>query len=141
MRLSAVPLTALDALTAYSLWKLRQDVFVVEQTCPYPDLDGRDLEPATRQVVLQDDAGAVVGCARVLDDVDQDGPVWRIGRVALHPTLRGQGWSDRLMHAALEEGTKRGLKPLSVLVLDARGYEAMTFRRLAETNPGAPSTA
>ncbi|MDB5558608.1 MAG: hypothetical protein JWQ36_1542 [Enterovirga sp.] len=26
-----------------------------------------------------------------------------------------------IMHAALEEGTKRGLKPLSVLVLDARG--------------------
>ena len=31
MKISAVPFSALDPLTAYSLWKLRQDVFVVEQ--------------------------------------------------------------------------------------------------------------
>jgi len=31
LRISAVPFGALDRLTAYSLWKLRQDVFVVEQ--------------------------------------------------------------------------------------------------------------
>ena len=29
--------------------------------------------------------------------------------------------AQKIMHAALDEGTKRGLKPLSVLVLDARG--------------------
>jgi len=33
----------LDARTAYDVWRLRQDVFVVEQQCPYPDLDGHDL--------------------------------------------------------------------------------------------------
>ena len=46
--------------TAYEVWRLRQQVFVVEQDCPYPDLDGRDLEPATRHVVLLED-DAVVG--------------------------------------------------------------------------------
>ena len=85
-------------LTAYSLWKLRQDVFVVEQECAYPDLDGRDPEPETRHVVLEDDDGAVLGCARVLDD----GDTWRIGRVALHPTVRGQGLADALMETALQ---------------------------------------
>jgi ElaA protein len=98
VNLSAVPFSALDPLTAYSLWKLRQDVFVVEQRCPYPDLDGRDLEPETRHVVLEDAHGAVVGCARVLDD----GDVWRIGRVALHRTARGKGLADALMHTALQ---------------------------------------
>jgi ElaA protein len=97
VRISAVPFAALDPLTAYSLWKLRQDVFVVEQECPYPDLDGRDLAPETRHVVMEDDGGVVLGCARVLDDGDE----WRIGRVALHRTVRGQGWADRLMQAAL----------------------------------------
>jgi ElaA protein len=101
MRISAVPFAALDPLTAYSLWKLRQDVFVVEQNCPYPDLDGRDLAPETRHVVLEDDEGAVLGCARVLDDVLEE-PVWRIGRVALHRTARGKGWADPLMEAALQ---------------------------------------
>jgi ElaA protein len=127
VKLSAVPTSALDPLTAYSLWKLRQDVFVVEQACAYPDLDGRDLEPDTRQVLIEDDKGAVVGCARVLDDLDQDGPVWRIGRVALHPTLRGQGWSRRLMDAALE------VCPGRPVVLDAQAplegfYASFGFR-------------
>ncbi len=98
MKISAVPFAALDPLTAYSLWKLRQDVFVVEQDCAYPDLDGRDLAPETRHVVLEDDDGAVLGCARVLDDGDN----WRIGRIALHRTVRGQGWADRIMEAALQ---------------------------------------
>jgi ElaA protein len=57
----------LDARTAYAVWRLRQDVFVVEQDCPYPDLDGRDLEPGTRHVVLLED-DAVLGTLRVLDD-------------------------------------------------------------------------
>jgi ElaA protein len=97
MKISAVPFAALTPLTAYSLWKLRQDVFVVEQVAAYPDLDGRDLAPETRHVVMEDDAGVVIGCARVLDEGDE----WRIGRVALHRTARGQGWADRIMQAAL----------------------------------------
>ena len=120
MKLSAVPITALDPLTAYSLWKLRQDVFVVEQDCPYPDLDGRDLEPGTRHVVMEDDAGAVLGCARVLDD----GHSWRIGRVALHPTVRGQGWADRLMEAALQ------VCPDREILLDAQTPLAGWYRSL-----------
>jgi ElaA protein len=110
VKISAVPFVTLDPLTAYSLWKLRQDVFVVEQSCPYPDLDGRDLAPETRHVVMEDDGGAVLGCARVLDDEDE----WRIGRVALHRTVRGQGWADRLMQAAL------AVCPDRDIVLDAQ---------------------
>ena len=39
MRVVAVPFAGLDARTAYDVWRLRQAVFVVEQECPYPDLD------------------------------------------------------------------------------------------------------
>jgi len=87
----------LDARTAYAVWKLRQDVFVVEQECPYPDLDGRDDEPGTRHVVLRDD-GALLGYLRVLDEGDQA----RIGRVVLASAARGRGLADPLMRAALD---------------------------------------
>ncbi len=97
MRAVAVPFEQLDARTAYDVWRLRQTVFVVEQECPYPDLDGRDLEAGTRHVVL-DDRGKVLGYARVLDD----GSTWRIGRVVLHPSARGQGLADLLMSTALQ---------------------------------------
>jgi ElaA protein len=86
----------LDPATAYACWRLRQDVFVVEQSCPYPDLDGRDDEPGTRHVLLEDD-GALVGYARVLDDGDR----WRIGRVVLARSARGQGLADVVVRAAL----------------------------------------
>lgn len=101
MLISASPFAALEPLTAYGLWKLRQDVFVIEQECLFRDLDGVDLLPDTRHVVLEDEQGVVLGCARVWTDGPDEDPAWRIGRVALHPTARGRGWGDRLMEAAL----------------------------------------
>jgi ElaA protein len=72
-------------------------VFVVEQHSPYPDLDGRDREPATRHLLLERD-GELVGYARVLDDGD-----WaRIGRVLVARHARGQGLADELVRTALE---------------------------------------
>ncbi|MFC4783204.1 GNAT family N-acetyltransferase [Nocardioides sp. MAHUQ-72] len=97
MRVAAVPFEALDARTAYDVWRLRQAVFVVEQECPYPDLDGRDPEPGTRHVLL-DDEDTLLGYARVLDD----GDVWRIGRVVLDPAARGRGLADHLVSTALQ---------------------------------------
>jgi ElaA protein len=79
------------------VWRLRQDVFVVEQDCPYPDLDGRDLEPGTRHLVLTSAAGDVAGTLRILDD----GATWRIGRVVLATSARGQGLSNEMMTAAV----------------------------------------
>src|SRR5687768_3279466 len=86
--------------TAYDVWRLRQQVFVVEQDCPYPDLDGRDLETTTRHVVLLDEDDGrqvVVGTLRVLDDGD-----WaRIGRVVVAPSARGRGLAALLMDEAM----------------------------------------
>lgn len=83
----------------YDVARLRQQVFVVEQECPYPDLDGRDDEPGTVHVLLHRD-GALDGYARVLRD---PGPPahHRIGRVLLAVGARGRGLSTPLMEAAL----------------------------------------
>ncbi|MDZ5663319.1 GNAT family N-acetyltransferase [Nocardioides sp. S-58] len=86
----------LSARTAYDVWRLRQQVFVVEQDCPYPDLDGRDLEPTTRLVVLLED-DEVVGTMRVLDD----GDAMRIGRVVVAAAGRGRGLAALLMDEAM----------------------------------------
>jgi ElaA protein len=87
----------LDATTAYDVWRLRQQVFVVEQHSPYPDLDGRDQEPGTLHL-LAEQYGAVAGYARVLDDGDRA----RIGRVVVARQFRGQGLADLLVRAALD---------------------------------------
>ena len=114
MIISAQPFAALEPLTAYGLWKLRQDVFVIEQECLFRDLDGVDLLPDTRHVILEDERGLVLGCARVWADDPGGRSAWRIGRVALHPTVRGQGWGDRLMETALS------VCPDKHVVLDAQ---------------------
>jgi ElaA protein len=111
----------LDVATAYAVWRLRQEVFVVEQQCPYPDLDGRDDEPGTRHVLLED-GGRLVGYARVLDD----GEAWRIGRVVLARAARGRGLADVVMRAALASCPGRDV------VLDAQSplagwYAALGF--------------
>ena len=89
----------LDARTAYDVWRLRQDVFVVEQECPYPDLDGRDPEAGTRHVLLTAPDGSLAGYLRLLDD----GRELRIGRVVLARSARGRGLADALVTAALAE--------------------------------------
>jgi hypothetical protein len=108
------PFDKLEPAVAYDLWRLRQDVFVVEQDCPYPDLDGRDLEPTTAQVMLlssdADDAGRrVLGAARVLDDVGAglgEGEGQFVRDVGVHP--RGVHRADQ---EAAGEGDAGSLAP------------------------------
>ncbi|WBB70235.1 GNAT family N-acetyltransferase [Micromonospora sp. WMMD812] len=89
--------TDLDTRTFHDLLKLRLDVFVVEQNCPYPELDGRDVEPGTRHLWLTD-GGAPLAYLRILAD---PGGVARIGRVVVAPSARGGGHAGRLMTEAL----------------------------------------
>ncbi|TNH31803.1 GNAT family N-acetyltransferase [Micromonospora orduensis] len=88
----------LTARTFHDLLKLRIDVFVVEQNCPYPELDGRDVEPGTRHLWLTD-GDAPLAYLRILAD---PAGTARIGRVVAAPAARGGGHAGRLMTAALE---------------------------------------
>jgi len=108
-----VPFTGLTAAEVYDVARLRQDVFVVEQQCPYADLDGRDTEPGTVHVVMRE-GDALLGYLRVLDDVTR----WRIGRVVLAPEARGRGLADGLMEAALAHCS--AVRPDQDVVLDAQ---------------------
>ena len=92
----------LDAATLYGLLRLRTDVFVVEQACPYPELDGRDTEPGTRHLWFAHWAGAETPLAYLRVLIDPDGR-HRIGRVCTAPTARGAGLSGRLVAAALHD--------------------------------------
>ena len=87
----------LDTTTLYAILKLRSDVFVVEQACAYPDLDGRDTEPGTRHVWLER-ADEIRAYLRILRDGEHE----RIGRVVTAKTARGAGLAGRLLTTALE---------------------------------------
>ena len=87
-----------DPVVLYEILRLRVDVFVVEQECPYPELDGRDLEPTARLLWFTDDDARVLATLRVLHDGDDR----RIGRVATAAAARGRGLAADLMRAAVD---------------------------------------
>ncbi|MGV9673250.1 GNAT family N-acetyltransferase [Gordonia sp. NPDC003504] len=105
----------LDPATLYRILRLRVDVFVVEQACPYPELDGRDLEPTTHHWWFTESTSAsdevdgmgspVAATLRVMQDgLGPDGrPEFRIGRVCTERAHRGMGLTAQLLTAALED--------------------------------------
>ncbi len=120
----------LDATTLYALLKLRCDVFVVEQHCAYPELDGRDTEPTTRHLWLTEpESTEPVAYLRILEDPDGAA---RIGRVVVAAGARGSGAAGRLLSAALEQiGERRS-------VLDAQAHLVDLYARYG-FSPTGPS--
>jgi ElaA protein len=91
----------LSPLTLYRILKLRVDVFIVEQECPYPELDGRDDEPGTLHVWAStaDDPDRPLAYLRLLTEPDGTA---RIGRVVTAPPARGNGLAGTLVETALQ---------------------------------------
>ena len=88
----------------YALLKLRSDVFVVEQKCAYPDLDGQDLEGDTYHLMGWED-DQLMAYLRLLDPQSQGGDVV-IGRVLTAPAGRGKGLGHEMMEQALKQAEK-----------------------------------
>ncbi len=143
----------LDAATLYCILRLRVDVFVVEQQCPYPELDGRDLDPGTRWLWATE-AGEVIATLRILRDNNKNaentnsdksgGPparTARIGRVATARSARSAGVAGLLLRRALElvDGTAAtGASACAVdVVLDAQTPLAGWYRRFGFETDGA----
>jgi len=93
----------LDTATLYELLKLRVEVFVVEQDCPYPELDGRDLQSQTRHFWLQEPTGDVISVLRLMEENPNGHKLFRIGRVCTKQSARGGGHATRLLQAALAD--------------------------------------
>ena len=107
-RISSVAL--IDPLRLYDLLRLRVDVFVVEQECAYPELDGRDVEPDAVMLWAEEDEQVLATVRLLVDHADADADAadaLRIGRVATAPAARGRGLAADLMRLALDRAEGR----------------------------------
>lgn len=84
----------LSTAQLHAILKLRVDVFVVEQQCAYAEVDGKDTD--AWHVLGLDGHGTLMAYARVLPKHGED-PA-HIGRVVVHPQVRGTGAANVLMH-------------------------------------------
>ena len=121
----------LEPWTLYEMLRLRVDVFVVEQRCLYPELDGRDLEPRTRHYWLGGDGRPepVLGCVRLLKEPTGE---YRIGRLCVGRDYRGRGLGQRLMDGVLAEA-RNGICLLDAQVQIADFYAGYGFEAVGET--------
>ena len=94
---SVLRFSEMDTRLFHDVVRLRVDIFVVEQNCPYPELDG--LDPDALHIVGRTTDGNVSAYARILPP--KEGGVPHIGRVVVALPERGKGIGDRLMEVAL----------------------------------------
>ena len=97
-----VILKCFDELTMrelYELLKLRQDVFIVEQDCAFPDIDGKD--PIALHLLMYRDR-RLVGYTRLFDVGQSYSDALASGRVVVAPEARGTGLSYALMKHSID---------------------------------------
>ncbi len=103
----------------YDLLKLRTDVFVVEQHCPYPELDGKDRHPETRHILARAGHLELAAYARVLGPAVHGGNPG-FGRVVVNPGFRRRGLSHLLVEKAVS--LVREQWPDRILAIGAQEY-------------------
>lgn len=108
----------LSARQLYDIYRLRNQVFIVEQACPYQDIDEIDLR-AVHIFYYEEELCAY---ARLFEQAD----VIQIGRVVTPPAYRGTGLGRQLMERTMELASRYN-KPIMV---SAQQYLEQFYRRL-----------
>jgi ElaA protein len=88
----------------HAIMRLRIDVFVVEQNCPYPDLDGRDLKSIHVYAIKSGDEVNSGDSVDATLRICAPGVIYSepsIGRVATRQDCRGIGLGIEIMNRAI----------------------------------------
>ncbi|MDA8714829.1 GNAT family N-acetyltransferase [Flavobacteriales bacterium] len=86
----------------YKMIALRIEVFIIEQNCPYQELDGKDQKS---QHLICEEGGEIIATARIVGPgVSYQEP--SIGRVVITEEARGSGLGHELMRQAMAASEK-----------------------------------
>lgn len=122
MELTVKRFDELDIYEMYEILKLRVDVFVVEQNCPYPELDEKDK--SAWHVYFRED-GSITAYLRVLDPgVSFDTAA--IGRVI--STRRRCGLGTKLMQEGIRVARER--MNTAAVKIEAQTYARSFYEQL-----------
>jgi len=118
----------------HDIIQLRLDIFVVEQDCPYLDLDGKDFKAYHFYGQLEDGSEKIVAYTRIF----APGDYYReaaIGRVVVHADYRKNGTGFELMSKSIEQISK--LFDVTSVKIGAQTYlktfyESLGFKKVGE---------
>lgn len=124
--------SSLSAQQLHDILALRIAVFVVEQTCPFQDIDGQDLLNGTLHVAGYCN-NTLVAYARVLH-LDDSTEVIKITRVIVDGSVRGQKLGVRLMEKTMSSINHH--EPCKAIKLSAQShlvkfYEGIGFKAVS----------
>lgn len=143
LHFSCVPFEQLTVRELYDIMALRQEVFVVEQNCPYLDADGKDLY--AWHLMGRDRDHRLLAYTRLLPvGVSYEG-YCSIGRVVSSPAARGTGGGRVVMQRSIELCRHLfGPAPIKIGAQTylLRFYESLGFRSTGEEylEDGIPHT-
>ncbi|MBG6210446.1 ElaA protein [Labrenzia sp. EL_126] len=125
-------LQELGPIDVHDVLKLRQDVFLLEQTSLYQDIDGKDPD-ALHLLVRTKTAGDLVGIIRLFAEPDVG--TARIGRVVIASGQRGSGLGRKMMLAGIEKAGE--IAPGCPIDLSAQAhleefYNALGFETVSD---------
>jgi ElaA protein len=115
----------------YDILRLRSEIFVVEQTCVYNDLDELDKDAVH---LFNKKEGKIIAYARLLKPGTRFAD-FSIGRVVVKQTERGTGSGKELMKIAIEycfTNLKADKIKISAQLYLQRFYEELGFEVVTE---------
>jgi ElaA protein len=127
-----VPFSNLSVYELYDIMALRQEVFAVEQNCPYLDADGKDL--MGWHLLGQDTGGVLVAYTRLLPKGVAYENHASIGRVVSSPKVRGLGYGKILMQKSIE--CMKELFPDQPVKIGAQTYLLKFYQSLGFESTG-----
>jgi len=98
MELLTRSLETFESLELHKIFKLRIDVFVVEQECPYEEIDNKDINAMHIYLKNKND---IVAYLRVLSP-GMSYEEASIGRVLVNKKYRGKGYGRQIMKAGID---------------------------------------
>ena len=122
----------LSVTELYNVLKLRSEVFVVEQTCIYPDMDGKDYKALH---LIGNHEGEIVAYARLFRPGDYFENA-SIGRVAIDPRFRKRQWGQLLMQQAIN-GIAKHFRQTNITI-SAQLYLQSFYEALGFVVQGTP---
>lgn len=137
-----IQVKSFDELTKnelYALLRLRSDVFIVEQDCPYPDVDGKDLKAFH---VLGWDEDTLVAYSRCFKPGDYFEEA-AIGRVVVRENYRRLGYGHEITKASIKavktrikaERVKISAQTYLVIFYESHGFKTIGEKYMEDGIP------
>ncbi|MFT4939494.1 MAG: ElaA protein [Paraglaciecola sp.] len=133
MNFVCLPFTELSTVQLYEILHLRSEVFVLEQTCIYQDLDRKDMQTDVQHLMMLEKE-QLLGYARLLPPgISYD--TASMGRILISPKARNKGLGRILVQESMDRTS--ALWPKVDITIGAQShlshlYQSFGFKEISE---------